>query len=185
MRIGVRVRVRPLAGRLVLAYTRRWMPSIEGDHLRVRIINQPAWLGRSSSVAPRRAWWPWAACNRGLPGARPLPRVLELAASKAANVAAVATQASLTQFKRLRRLSLDHNRLNDGAVRALEQALGRSAALEEVYVASNPASEESIRRVEEYFWAGDGAARSPAPAPQSTCEQISLSIRKGGGCVCQ
>jgi|SouAtlMetagenome_1021521.scaffolds.fasta_scaffold210081_1 hypothetical protein len=61
----------------------------------------------------------------------------------------LALQASLTQFKRLRRLALDHNRLNDGALRALEQALGRSAALEEVYVASNPASEESIRRVDE------------------------------------
>ena len=37
----------------------------------------------------------------------------------------------LTQFKRLRRLSLDHNRLNDGAVRAIEQAHGRSAALKD------------------------------------------------------
>ena len=90
--------------------------------------------------------------------------------------------AALTHFKRLRRLSLDHNRLNDGGVRALEQALQRSTALEEVYVAFNPASKEAIRRVEEYFY-HDGEAQ--APAAQGACEKISLSIRESGGCVCQ
>ena len=59
--------------------------------------------------------------------------MLKLAASKLGHLprvrpyfiqeGGVGLAASLTQFKRLRRLSLDHNRLNDGAVRALEQAL--------------------------------------------------------------
>ena len=82
---------------------------------------------------------------------------------------------------RCRRLSLDHNRLTDSGVRALERALERSAALEEVYVAFNPASDEAICRVEEYF-CSHGETRQAA---QGACEKISLSMRESGGCVCQ
>ena len=73
--------------------------------------------------------------------------------------------------------------LNDGAMLSLEAALDRSAALEEVYVSCNPASEEAIQRVEEYFVRGDAAANAP-PRGSNACEMISLSIQESF-CVCQ
>ncbi len=109
---------------------------------------------------------------------------LNLSGNQIGEMGAIALAASLTGFKRLRRLSLDHNLLNDGAMLSLEAALDRSAALEEVYVSCNPASEEAIQRVEEYFVRGDAAAKNAPPRGSNACEMISLSIQESF-CVCQ
>ena len=88
-------------------------------------------------------------------------------------------------FPRLRRLSLDHNQLDDGAMASLASALQGATALEEVYLESNPASDEATRRVQRLLPAGDGCDEAaPPPSGRDACQKLAVSLHQAG-CVCQ
>ena len=108
--------------------------------------------------------------------------------------AAIAAALLKGRFPRLRRLSLDHDRLGDGAMHSLASALelggttldelSSSARWTELYVECNPASEAATRRVQEHFDDVGGEAQRPPPAHGGTCARISISLHQNG-CVCQ
>ena len=101
--------------------------------------------------------------------------------------AALAAALSSRTFPKLRRLSLDRNRLGDGAMGHLAAALdacdepGGESALEELYVDSNPASDEATRAVARRL--GLDEESTPAVRTPRACEKVSVALYQSG-CVC-
>ena len=97
--------------------------------------------------------------------------------------AAMANALLLCKFEGLRRLSLDHNQLGDGAMDSLASALEKGVELQELYVGFNPASNDAIARV--HALTGE-EEELKAPRPQSACEKVSLSLHDAiSTCVLQ
>ena len=98
------------------------------------------------------------------------------------------------RFPSLRRLSLDHNRLDDSALSTFALALERGAlSLDELYVDNNPASEEAARRVHAFFGGDEedddvrAAAKGAPRDARQVCESLSVSVygSLSSGCIVQ
>lgn len=99
--------------------------------------------------------------------------------------AALAAALGARRLGHLRRLSLDNNRLGDGAMTNLAKVLEARPTLDELYVECNPASDEATRRVQMLFGCEGQDEKMPAAraGARAACEAAAMSCHKSG-CVC-
>jgi len=124
-----------------------------------------------------------------LAAAAPLDRLewLNLAANQIGTGGATALAAALRDGERLgglRRLSLDRNQLDDGAMQSLAATLAGRAPTLEVYLESNPAGEEAVLAVLRAVGSIGEEEQAPRRARPSACRAAAVGLAKSG-CACQ